>query len=123
MEKMEKVEKVEKQIKFDEWTFYFVMSTSSMPEFDEYDTEQFEANDPETEKKGWKRLGAQGWLLTYVKQSATQIPALTDEDKDGKPRGHHRRMMAHFEALCKKAGRSVQEFSIGWEKHDPKKKN
>ena len=32
-------------------------------------------------------------------------------------------MLAHLEAVCKKAGRSIQEFSIGWEKHDPKKKN
>lgn len=100
------------------------MSNSQMADFNDLDAEQFTDNTISTDGtgKGFRKQ-AQGWLLTFAKQSPLQVPALTDEDKDGKPRGHHRRMYDHIVAICKKSGRSVQEFSIGWEPHDKKKPN
>ena len=100
-------------------------------ENEERDTEQFGdqiegwKNDKKTGKKVF-RIQAQQFLLTYPKQSNKQVPDTidTEEDRqDGKPRGHHRRILEFFTKLAKKIYKTVLFYSIGWEPHDPKKPN
>ena len=93
-----------------------------MADEDDLDVEQFGAQSAGV-KNGKFRLSGEKFLLTFPKQSTSQLQPLdVAADPDGKPRGHLRRLRDFYEKLADKSGRKLVKYSIGWEKHNPRKR-
>lgn len=97
------------------------VSTDAMSDGEDLDVEQFGAQGAGV-KNGKFRLSGEKFLLTFPKQSTSQLQELdVAADPDGKPRGHLRRLKDFYSKLAEKAGRRLAKYSIGWEKHSPRK--
>ena len=100
-------------------------TNNTMSDEDDLDVEQFgpQVAGVKPDGKTFRLPGAK-YLITFPKQSTSQVQELdVTADPDGKSRGHLRRLRTFYEKLAEKSGRRLVKYSIGWEKHNPKKRN